>query len=377
MSILLTSPSVVAPGGVADPSVAGELGKLADGGTPVAVISNHSKPAWFATAFPGGAVAFIQRKGRQDGSVITEVGRRHGIPAHDFIVLGASNDDVQMAKNGGAVLLPAGWAADPKIAEYGIAVANATELTDALGLIGGWPGSWYFEGIEPRYTVRSLSDVSGKYVGVAQEEFAKKIVNTIKTGGPRLQALLVVAARSLLMTGMATQDDLMWGVYPSSASDNTDAEVLSDFGHRLRTVVSKVRFAKRGDPLFIRHSRSAKRSHGGGGDRTDPSGQIETLHLNPAYRGKITGRNVVMLDDCTTYGVSFGVAAGFLRAAGAASVSCVALGKFGDQLRYYEVNINGNAFAPVSPRQYTVQTARRFIGNTNTAAQAALRGLIK
>lgn len=377
MSILLTSPSVVAPGGVVDAGVAGALAGLAAGGIAVAVISNHPMPAWFTTTLLGGAVAFVQRYRRQDGSVITEVGRKHGIPSHDFIVLGASNDDVQMAKNGGAVLLPAGWAADPKIADYGIAVANATELTDALALIGGWPGNWYFEGTEPRYTVRSLSDVSGKSVGPAQEEFAKKIVNTIKGGGPRLQALLVVAARSLLMSGTARQDNLMWGVYPSSASGNTDAEILSDFGHRLRTVVSKVRFAKRGEPLFIRHTRSPKRSYGGGGDRTDPSGQIETLHLNPAYRGKVTGRNVVMLDDCTTYGVSFGVAAGFLRAAGAASVSCVALGKFGDQLRYYEVDIDSDPFVPVASRRYTVRTTRKFVGSTNTAAQAALRGLIK
>lgn len=377
MSIILASPTVVAPGGIVNGSVAAVLEALAGAGTTVGVISNQPQPPWFSAAFAGGRVQFVQRHRRQDGSIITDFGAVHSIPAHDFIVLAATNDDVQMAKNGGGVLVPAGWAADAKVADYGIAVADGAELKDALGLIDGWPGSWYFEGTEPWYGVRSLSDVSGKHVSTPQEEFARKVVNTIKGGGPRLQALLVVAARSLLMSGTAAQDKLMWGVYPSSASANDDGETLSDFGHRLRTVVSKVHWAKRGAPLLIRHTRSAKRSYGASGDRTDPADQIETLHINPEYRGKVAGRHVVMLDDCATYGVSFGVASAFLRKAGAASVSCVALGKFGNQLRYYEIDIGSDPFAPVAAGQYTMRLMRHFAGTTNPAAQAALRGLIK
>lgn len=377
MSVLLTSPSVVAPSGTVIDPVAKALEALAADGVTVGMVSNHAEPAWFLAAFPGGEVEFVERRGRQDGNIIAEVSAKHAIPPHDFVVLGATDDDVQMAKNGGGVLLPAGWAAEPKVASWGIAVANPTELTDAMALIGAWPGSWYFEGTGARYAVRSLSDVSGKGVDATQEAFAKKVVNTIKGGGPRLQALLVVAARSLLMSGTAGQDNLMWGVYPSSSSANADAETLSDFGHRLRTVASKVQLAKRGEPLFIRHSPSAKRSSGGGGDRTDPAGQVETIHLNPAYRGKVKGRNVVVLDDCTTYGVSFGVAAGFLRAAGAKSISCVALGKFGGQLRYYEIDIKGDPFAAVARGNFGVASTRAFAGTHNAGAQAALRGLIK
>ena len=43
-------------------------------------------------------------------------------------------------------------------------------------------------------------------------------------------------------------------------SANNDSEVLSDFTHRLRTTVSRVRFAERNQPLFIRHAHSIKRS---------------------------------------------------------------------------------------------------------------------
>lgn len=377
MTILLTSPSAVAPGGIVNGALVSTLTALATAGLPVGVISNNPEPTWFKTAFQDDNVTFIHRVGRQDGSAIKAVSQKFNKPTHNFIVLGASEGDVQMAKNGGAVLLAAKWAADTRVAGWGIAVTTPAELNDVIGLVISWPGSWYFEGIEPRYAVRALTDVSSKYVEAEQAMFARNVVNTVKAGGPRLLALLVVAARSLLMSETATQDELMWGVYPSSASSNNDNETLSDFTHRLRTVVSRVRLAKRGAPLLIRHTPSPKRSSGGGGDRTDPSGQIETIHLNPAYRKNVKGRNVVIIDDCTTYGVSFGVAAGLLRTAGAATVTCVALGKFGDQLRYYEIDVKADPFAPISRGQYQFSTARRLLGSVNASAQAALRHLIQ
>jgi phosphoribosylpyrophosphate synthetase len=298
-------------------------------------------------------VVHVWRVGRQDGSAIKEVGAKYSIPTHDFVVLAADQNDVQMAKNGAAVLVAAAWAADSRTNGYGISVASPAELVEVLGLVDSWPGDWYFAGDERWYRLVSLSNVSGKRVGPAQEAFAAKVVRTIKGGGPRLQALLVVTARSLLMGGIAGRDDLMWGFYPSAGSDNADGETLSDFAHRLRTVASRVKFAERGVPLFTRHTPSVKRSGGWGSDRTDPAGQIGTIHINPAYRGKVRGRNVVVLDDCATYGVSFGVSAALLRAAGAASVTCVALGKFGDCLDYYEIDVASDPFAPLLPATTT------------------------
>lgn len=377
MSIVLTSPSVVAPNGVVNVDVAQALESLAGAGITVGLISNHARPAWFTTVFPGGTVVFVQRQGRQDGSVIAAVGSKYGIPAHDFIVLGASDDDVQMAKNGGAVLVSAGWVSLSKAAGYGISVPDGPSFAEVVKLVGEWPGSWYFEGTEPCYSVRALADVSGKSVTTAQTAWAKIIVSTVKNGGSRLLALLTVGARSLLKSGIVSPESLMFGLYPSSASANDDTEVLSDFTHRLRTVTSRVRFAKKGEPLLVRHQASTKRSRSGVIDRTDPSEQMESLHVNPVYRGKVAGRHVIILDDCTTFGVSFGVASSLLRKAGAAMVSCVALGKFGDQLRYYEIDIDADPFGPIPAGQYRVKTQRLFVGTRHNAAQAALRGLIR
>ena len=73
---------------------------------------------------------------------------------------------------------------------------------------------------------------------------------------------------------------------------------------------------------------------------------------------------MIVVDDCTTYGVSFGVAAAFLRKAGAASVTGVALGKFGNQLRYYEIDIKTDPFQPVVAGGFNVAAPAWFPGAT-------------
>lgn len=375
MTIIFTSPSAIAPQKHVDLDVVNVLTSCSDE-IPVAVISNNPKPTWFDEVFQPKSVIFLQVHCRQDGATIANLSNKFSIPAHDFIVLGGCDEDIQMAKNGGAVFVPAGWIPNWEGTRYGLVVKDIEEFKKVVHLSFGWTGEWFFEGNEPWYTVRSLSNVSGINVSIAQSEWAGKIVNTVKSGGPRLQALLTVVARSLLMTGTARQDKLMWGYYPSSSSENDEAEVLSDLTHRLRTVVSRVRFAQFGEPLFIRHTHSIKRSRSSNINRLDPSEQLETLHLNPFYRKKISDRNVIVLDDCTTYGVSFGVAAALLLKAGAASVNCIALGKFGNQLRYYEIEINSDPFSPILNGQYEIKRNQHFTGSTRQAAQTSLIDLV-
>jgi hypothetical protein len=283
-----------------------------------------------------------------------------------------------MGKNGGAVLVAAGWSNDPAVKALGISVTNAAQLLETFDLISAWTGKWWFVGDGAKYRVRALADLSTINKDQPQTVFAERVKNTVKGGGARLAALAAVTSRSLLMDGSKTKGQV-WGIFPSSASHNDDTDVLSDFSHRLRTTVSRVRYAERGAPLFIRHAPSSKRSSGGSSDRTDPTEQIKTLHLNPFYRAsnRLRGKNAIVIDDCTTYGVSFGVAAAFLRKAGAASVTGIALGKFGNQLRHYDIDILSDPFKPVPQSAFKVISATHFASNTSGVTQQALQALIK
>jgi len=376
MLVVLASPGVVTASAGSENAVAAALGAIVKAGHPVGIISNSGKPDWFDARFAGTDVEFRQEQGRQSGAFVKAVAQHVHLHNHDVLVLASTIEDMEMGKNGGAVLVAAGWSSDEKVRALGIGVKNPDELFQTVTLTDAWPGQWWFTGDEPWYSVKSLSDLSTLHKDITQVDFGNRIKATVKQGGPRLMALLTIAARSLLKDGIANEEKLAFGVYPSSSSSNNDTEVLSDFCHRLRTTVSRVHFAKRDQPLFIRHSASSKRSQGGGGDRTDPSEQIETLHLNPRYKGKLGGRHVFVVDDCTTYGVSFGVAAALLRAAGAKKVTGVALGKFGQQLRYYETEIKSDPFAPIVRGSYHVNINRKCNGIASVAAQSTLVSLV-
>ncbi|MEZ2739706.1 phosphoribosyltransferase [Comamonas jiangduensis] len=373
MFALVSSPDSVLRNGAPDAALVGALKAVVNAGSPVVLISNHDEPSWFKATFGSSGVQFLKSIGRQSGESVRANATRLKIASHDIFVLATKSEDVQMAKNAHAILIAGGWAKSTLVDPLGIRVIDATQLQETLSLMQGWSGQWWFSGSTKNYELKALSDLSSMYKSADQADFSRRVTGIVKAGGPRLMALLTIAARSLLMDGVDGVKDLLWGVYPSSKSSNDDTEILSDFTHRLRTTVSQVRYAKRGAPLFIRHRSSTKRSSSGGGvDRTDPSEQIQTIHLNPEYRKNVKGRNVVVVDDCTTYGVSFGVAAAFLKKAGAASVTGIALGKFGNQLRTYEIDVLTDPFAPVDVTGFKVVATGPFVGSTNHVGQQTL-----
>jgi hypothetical protein len=378
MLIIMTSPDAILSGGKPNPQIAQVLINAKAANNPVGLISNHGEPDWFASTFGYSGVQFLQSQRRQSGEIVAENATRLALNPFDVLVLATKDEDVQMGKNGGAVLVAAGWSTDREVKALGIRVDDAQQLQEVIDLTAGWSGQWWFSADQHRYKVRALADLSGYAVTNAQEVFGRKLTDTVKNGGSRLNALLAITARSLLSDGTISHKDLLWGVYPSSSSANNDSDVLSDFTHRLRTTVSRVRLAKRDEPLFIRHTASSKRSAGGGGDRNDPTEQILTIHLNPYYakNNRLRDKHVVVIDDCTTYGLSFGVAAAFLRKAGAASVTGVALGKFGNRLHYHEIDISTDPFRPVVQGGFSATAPVAFLGSTNSAAQQMLRTLI-
>lgn len=378
MLALITSPAALTLNGNPSKDLIGALKTVRAAGNAVGVTSNHAKPAWFDEAFRGTDIIFIPTEARQNGEVIRTAARALKVEPYDIMVLAVKAEDMQMAKNGRAMLIAAGWSKDRAIAGLGIKVRDAAELVTLVSLTEGWTGHWWFEGNADKYNARALADLSGygNSITTTQKSFANKLTGTVKSGGTQLTALSLLTARSLLIDGIYQTEQLLWGVYPSSQVKAGDAEVLSDFTHSLRTTVSLARFAKRDEPLFIRHTASIKRSKDRSSDRTDPKDQIATLHLNPFYKSRLKGRNVVVIDDCTTWGLSFGVAAAFLRAGGAASITGVALGKFGKTMKYYDITITADPFAPVPADGYKTRPSVDFTGNTDPRAQQRLITLI-
>ncbi|MBF4988531.1 phosphoribosyltransferase [Methylophilus sp. 14] len=378
MLILMTSPDAVLKNNKPDPNIINVLKQLRSDGNPVGIISNHDEPAWFSDLFSDSKVQFIKNTGRQTGDIVAINAEKFKLEASDVLVLATKDVDVQMGKNGGAVLIAAGWSNDKQVASLGIRVDDYMQLSEVIELSKSWLGKWWYSGKSINYTVNALTDLSGMNQAAIQQDLAQRLTQAVKGGGADLNALLSICARSLLKDGTHKIEDLVWGVYPSSSSQNDDNEILSEFTHRLRTTVSRVRNAKAGEPLFIRHSKSHKRSKGEGGDRTDPSNQITTLHLNPYYaeNKRLKGKHIILIDDCTTYGVSFGVASAFLKKAGASHVTCIALGKFGNQMRSYEIEINSDPYSPVTKSDFVIKNISLMTGYNDQSAKNKLQQII-
>lgn len=374
MLALVISPDALRLNGKYSRSQLGVFGEIAKQ-LSVYVVSNHDLAPKIKEGLASSGLKFVHANTRQNGKVICHIAEGLGSPAHDILVLAVKADDMHMAKNSGAVLIAADWVSDRRVSALGIKVTDLDELKKVIEICNGWTGHWWYRGQGRLYQLRVLADLSSKYVQADQAAFARMLTQTVKNGGAKLTALLTIISRSLLIEGVL-DGQLMWGCYPSSSSSNDDDEVLSDFTHRLRTTVSSVHFAERGEPLFIRHRPSIKRSTSTGVNRADPGDQIMSLHLNPRYEKQIRGRRVVVIDDCTTYGASFAVAAGFLRAAGAEHVVGIALGKFGNCLADTAIEINTCPFEPVEEGGYSFSVTQ-FDSTVSVEAQHVLLELLE
>lgn len=376
MLALIVSPDALRETGKISRNIVELLSVINRGGTPVFVVTNQGLTDKVVAYLRGLKIGYVHANARQKGHPVREIAQSLNIAAHDVLVLAVNETDMQMAKTGGAILIEGTWSTDKRVAGLGMKVSDMDQLREVIDVSRGWTSQWWYKGIGSSYDVRALVDLSSnRYVSNDQAAFARKITNTAKNGGARLTALLAITCRSLKMDNVL-DGQLFWTIFPSSGSANDDTEVLSDFVQRLRTAASGVHFAKRGDPLFIRHTKSVKRSTSNVGDRTDPENQILTLHLNPNYKSQIKKRNVIVIDDCTTYGVSFAVAAAFLYAAGAKKVTGIALGKFGSRLEHVNIKLLTDPFAPIQKRGFEIVSREGFQESTDSEAQAVLQAII-
>src|SRR5688572_16776572 len=158
MLIIVTSPDGVLKDGKPYSELVQVLIKAREAKNPVALISNHQEPEWFKEAFGQSAVQFVQSSGRQSGQILSENAANFSLNTYDVLVLAAKEEDVQMGKNGKAVLVAAGWS---QAKDLGIRIDSAAQFQEVIDLTVGWNGDWWFRGDEARYSVRALADLSG------------------------------------------------------------------------------------------------------------------------------------------------------------------------------------------------------------------------
>jgi phosphoribosylpyrophosphate synthetase len=335
-------------------------------GSRAILISNRRKPEWLDDRFD--FIEFLQRPGRQSGAAITrivEFNRARGLSYADVLVLGATDTDLQMAVNSQTLLIRCEWVSQlgQQIKRYGVPFSKPQSIPQVIRLLEN-EAPWYFHYESDFLDIRALTN-AGTYSEVDRDaiRLIKRLRECLKEGSRQHYKAFNLHLLSGLCKTEIFREAHIWTYYPSSDSDNSGREMMAGF-----CTTSRETFKRQiHGPVFVRHKASPKRHIGAFGDRTDPSSQLNTIHINPNYQGRLKGKTVVVMDDYLTYGVSFGVAAALLEKADASKVLCVAMGKFGDRAGLYNIRINtSNIYQPIT--SYTVSGYHSMPGKVETEA---------
>jgi hypothetical protein len=356
------------------PGIVAAVADAKKAGSVLALISTHPEPAWFTEHFLPLGVQFWQRSVRQNGKIVGELIAANKVifptlAVSDFLVFGAVDADMFMAANAGAILIRANWAhgIESRMQRYGVPFEKAQSIPRIVDLLAD-DEPWYFHHSSPGFDVYALTN-AGTYRESNPDivQLVDSLRSHLKSGALIAPGVLVHLLSSVYATPSLFEKKNVWGFYPSSDSTNADGELMAQITHLVRQPLGS-RQAKVEQPLFFRHKPSVKR-HREFSNRTDPTGQLLSLHLNPEYKKGLKGATVVVLDDFLSYGVSFGVSAALLRAAGAKHVVAIAMGKFGRTAQLYDIKVTGNPFAPLASGDFKVGTSTTLVGTHIDNAQ--------
>ncbi len=318
------------------------LNELHVRGIKLITISKDKKPPDFNKYFPN--IIFIQKPHRQSSGVARQTLVDNGCEIDRSLVLATSDEDIIMASNSKIFSLTAAWS--DRLGEktkYAMGIQNPNSLPKILEYLNGSNPWFSIADYENDFSIYSLIN-AGDYNSLPElAGLTQRIKENLKEGTNSYHNVF----RFILVSSILKTTDLLdvnyWGFYPSSKSKPWTDEIIYKYYEYAK--FASCNTGKK-EPLFIRTKNAPKRSLGEVANRLDPNNQLDTLVLNPYYKGKLRDKKVAVIDDFTTNGTSFWVAYSLLKRAGAKSVRGIAMGKFGCKLQKYQIDLSSrNPFA--------------------------------
>jgi len=343
------------------------LQTVANRGNVIFLVSSHEEPSWLKKYFPFVRFQSCSFKTRQSGEIVQAIlnaNAKNDLKHSDVIVLGSCNADLFMAANSRTLLVRCDWVPlEDRIRNYGLPLREPNGISKLIEILRD-KEPWYFHWETENMEVFSL--INAGTIGELDSGIIKlkeKLKSCLKDGKIQNRNEFIAYLLSSLYATNSIRLVDVWGWYPSSVIRNEDNEVMKEFCRLARTTFGR----KTKGPLFVRHQAASKR-HFQKDNRMDPTEQIQTVHINPAYRDLLKGKTVAVLDDYLTYGLSFGVASAMLFTAGVNKVIGIAMGKFGHCAQMYNIQIDDDVYSPI--HNFRIGGRGEMLGATSSAAQA-------
>ena len=291
----------------------------------------------------------------------------------EFIVIGSKNVDFQLAVNHKILLITPQWyrSIEDKATKYGIPVSTISQLSCFVDTVCN-QNYWYSSiQLDPQTYMFSLSDARSKYCSKSKEE--KEIIeifhNILKEGKVSYYEIYFYHFLSSMSNNSELFNDIdIWGIFPSSSGDLSTNEMFN-FKERVRYFMNgRVPYTnadfKKYPNILIRHTATSKSHFDNFQTRINygATKHLNTICLNPAYKNKLSGKNVCIFDDYLTHGNSFECARNLLKAAGVNKIIFVTLGTFKMNYQLQNYNLIGDIFSS----NYNYKLLNRNIVNSNS-----------
>jgi FMN phosphatase YigB (HAD superfamily) len=279
-------------------------------------------------------------------SFVNYVCSQLGISTNQCLYLGDSQNDFIEAINSNVIFFLAAWS-NPSF-QYGIPVDTAGEFADIVETFFLKNELWYYY-IEDKdklgrdVVVRALlnPDIPKDTGIISILKNKEEYTGSRKIKGFKLDDYLSLhLLASLYLEGLHLRGNNgkpIWCLYPGH--EGKYGSVLESFS----MMCSRLFREQYKQELIQRHTNAPSSKEIRLARKTvEIDTQLQTIQLNPQYKDKIMDHPVIVIDDFTTEAYGFETARNFLINAGASSVICIAVSKYGIYPKLY------NAFYPKS-----------------------------
>ncbi|WP_242214904.1 hypothetical protein [Bacillus cereus group sp. BfR-BA-01383] len=292
-------------------------------------------------------------RGKLSGKVLTS--------NKDIMLVGAVEEDIRIAANNKIMLINPGWVenVDEKIQKYGFKLKNFNQIIQCIDILNLNNEIFYDFPIDEKTRLIAVSNAN-KYFAVENEaEMIKKYKETLKYGIEDYKYAVYFHYLTMII-GMEEFDDVYyWMSVPSSTGSNEN---------NIYDIVKQTRYLmknRRSEELFIRHKPAKKSTSMKPEDRIKEGCQrhLDTIHLNPKYKGKLKGKKICVLDDYFTNGSSFECIRNLLINEEVSEIILVAIGTFRKPYHKENYKINGNVYE--AGFEYSFVNKRVITGTPN------------
>lgn len=283
-----------------------------------------------------------------------------------FVVIGCKNKDFELAVNHKILYITPTWfkIIENKAEIYGIKT-NFNQLIAFLESVNN-QNNWFSSTTLPDgTTILSLTDaryIKARTQSLLESEVSEIIEDTLKRGRLEHRNIYLYHCLSGISNYSTIFNDVNhWCIVPSSSGDLSNNEMFN-FKESIRMMMKgqplRTQDYRNYPNLILRHTANNKTHDLPKHIRIREGCKLHfpTICINPAYKNKLSGKNVCVFDDYLTHGNSFETIRNLLRKAGVNKIILVTVGTFCNPYQYQEYDFEGDIYLP----NYTPKFLNRY-----------------